>query len=222
MLLRQEKQHAALPILKALVESNPENERDLLLYAQCLTDADQTETAISVLSGFLSLQPKSLPARILLASALQAAGRAEDAFNTLRAVELDFTDDPQFQFAYFEAASRAGHDLDAHNAMQALVRLRDAGKVSEKALRRADVSDVVEYARSFHENEKAHQEYLQGKLPWLALAELERNPVLWAWFLLRKGRPGSPTTSRSRAVFHLQHKLRDGVARRLWQSTGRY
>jgi len=184
VLLRLEDTLGALPILKTLVELNPENEADLLLYAQSLRDVDQTETAVSELSSFLVRQPASLPARILLASALQVVGRAEDAFKTLQQIESEFKDEPHFQFAFFEAASRAGHDLDAHNAMQVLVRLREAGKVSEKALWKAPVSEVVEYAKSFHEKlENAHREYLQGKLPWLALAELERNPVLWAWFL---------------------------------------
>ena len=184
VLLRLNDTIGALPILKSLVEHNPDNEADLLLYAQSLRDVDQTETAISELSRFLILRPASLPARILLASALQAAGRQEEAFKSLQQSESDYKDEPHFQFALFEAASRAGHDLDAHNAMQALIRLQEVGKVSEKALWRAPISEVVEYAKSVHEKLKnAHLEYLQGKLPWLALAELEHNPVLWAWFL---------------------------------------
>ncbi len=183
-LLRLQDKVGALPVLQQLVQDDPGNDDDVLLYAQCLIDLSDTATSISVLSQFLSLKPESRDARLLLAYALEGTGNPREAFESLQSVQQNFLDDPQFQFAYFEAASRAGRDLDAHNAMQALLRLREAGKVSEKALWQANISDVVEYAKSHHAGiQKAGQEYLQGKLPWIALAAMERNSLLWAWFL---------------------------------------
>jgi tetratricopeptide (TPR) repeat protein len=183
-LLRLQDKPSALPVLRQLLKDDPGNDGDVLLYAQCLIDLSDTTTSISVLSEFLSVKPTSRDARLLLAYALEGVGRPKDAFDTLQSVQQHFQDDPQFQFAYFEAASRAGRDLDAHNAMQVLLRLREAGKVSEKALWQTNVSEVVEYSKSFNEGiQKAGQDYLQGKLPWVALAEMERNSLLWAWFL---------------------------------------
>jgi len=174
----------ALPHLEAVHERLPADTTFALTLAKCHADIGQIDLAIGVLREHIRLSPRAITPKLYLSSLLQAQNRPVEAFDLLRPEFETHSKDPTFLGAYLGAAHRANQDAEGHRALTRMLELRDAGTIPDDVLRPAPMEELVAHFEKHRARvDAASADALKGRMPWIAIAEVENSPPYWAWFV---------------------------------------
>jgi tetratricopeptide (TPR) repeat protein len=162
----------------------PDDEEVIVNLAVSYSFSGDVDRALSVLvpgPGKHELPYRILKTRVQL---LRTVGRQNEAFDEFAKAKGAHWDEPEYLVPYMELAYSAGKEDQAHEAVMRLQLLQQQGLVDEKLMRHVSLEEMRGW---FEQVAKRHDEIrryiLQGKMTWLAAAEMQGEVPIWAWLL---------------------------------------
>lgn len=176
-----EDNHAA-DLFLTLAKDQPDVESHWLNAATCLVRAGRPEEAVESLETVCAKPEPPLQAVVGLAQILVERGRAKDAFSALKRHQERFWTQYEFVGSYWSVAFAAEEEGAGHEAFVQMRRLQDEGAAPEDVLVEKTLDDLLSMAKAHQEHRaKAAMDVLSGGVPWLMVAELQREPAYRAW-----------------------------------------
>ncbi|MHC4407063.1 MAG: tetratricopeptide repeat protein, partial [Planctomycetota bacterium] len=155
---------------------------DNLDYAGCLTHSGAPEKALEVYEELCSLDEPPVSAIVSRAHVLKSLNRPTDAFASLHETRADYWDEPEFVAVYWDAASAADEDRNAHQALERLLQLQQEGLTEQQYLRPATCKDLEEHVEDFRKRRKlGFEQLIRGRLPWLLVDTALGSEPYWGW-----------------------------------------
>lgn len=118
------------------------------------------------------------------AQMLRSVGKINEAFDEIEKAKSEHWEEPDYLVGYMDLAYSAGKEKKAHKAFTKLQELHQKGVVDEKLMRPVSLDEVrkwIEGAAKRHDEIRRY--ILQGKMTWLAAAEMQGEVPLWSWLL---------------------------------------
>ncbi len=185
MLLADAKEYLeAAKHFEVLRAAQPDDEAVIVNLAVSYCFAGDLDRALSVLApapGETSLPYGLLKTR---SQVLWSTGRVSEAFDELAKAKSEHWEEPEYLVRYMELAYSAGKEKEAHEAVTKLQELHQKGVVDEKLMRPVSLEEMRKWIEGVAKRHDEIRRYLlQGKMTWLAAAEMQREVPLWSWLL---------------------------------------
>jgi len=173
--------HAA-DIFLSLAEAQPDALVHQMNAATCLIGAGRPDEAAESLEKVCQQPEPPLQAVISLAQILVERGRPKDAFAVLKRNQDRFWAEYQFVGSYWSIAFAAEEEEAGHDAFVQMRILQAEGAAPEDFLLEKTLDDVLGMVKDHQEHRaEAAMNILSGRLPWLMMAEMYREPAYRAW-----------------------------------------
>lgn len=175
----------ALVHYRVLREIEPQEVTHAVNIAVSLSYLGKHDAALNELDRFLTVEgTDQLPAILTQSSILRSVGRVEESFTALQSKKNLFWDKPDFLSAYMVIGYAAQKDSEASKAMLHLLELQQQGAVESEVLHSASIEDVKALlSKTVSRRKETAQQIIQGKMLWLAAAEMRNEAAYWAWHL---------------------------------------
>lgn len=168
-------------ILRAI---KPEDEAVHVNLAVSYSFAGDTDRALAVLvpkAGEDMLPLSLLKIRVQI---LESTGRVDDAFQELAKGKDIHWEEPAYLLGYMKLGYASGREKEAHKALAKLQELHERGVVDEQLMRPASLDDVRQLIEAgVKRADELRRLTLQGKVPWITAAQIQREVPLWSWLL---------------------------------------
>lgn len=147
----------------------PSNEATALNYASCLALSGEAEDALTVLNDECGQEGVSARPVLMRAHLLFALGRPKPALDSLKPFREQFWGDYRFLLAVLQLGYAAEEEDVAHAAFKRLIELQRSGDLPEGVFDRHTVEELPSMMEAWRgQQERINQEYLRGRLPWIA------------------------------------------------------
>jgi tetratricopeptide (TPR) repeat protein len=194
---------AAAEAYKEVVRLQPTDATAVTNLSASLAAAGRRQEAIESLDSLIQRAP-TVELVVTKAQLLHAFGQADKAFSSLLPHEAAFWSSPSYLLAYLSLAHAAQKDDSGHRALTRLIELQAAGEVPATLLKAVSTDEVVEVLREGKARDDKTQELVvQGKAPWLLVAELLHRVAYWDWGLRTQPLKWTPDDPLNRARFSI-------------------
>jgi len=173
---------------RALHDAEPDNLEHTIDLAYCLAQLYRVEESLILYDMACNVQNPNLRAVLGHAELQLSLGNPDKACALLLQFRDIFWDSPDFLLALMNTSYSAGDDELAHKALCKLTELRSTGSVDDNAFKIVHTDEALEIFKEFikaaeERNRFVHKEMVNGRMPWVWVAQLSSNAVYWAWRL---------------------------------------
>ena len=165
-----------------VAELRPEDAEATLRQAQSLAWSGKLDKAAAVLDTKCQGEQPHLDAVLLRANLLHAAGRPDQAMESIVPLRRFFWDEPQYLLTFLSLGFAANREREGHEALQHLLELQKRGQVSSEYIQPHGIEDVkawFESRRAFRD--EVNRLYLAGRVPWVFVEELGNRATYEGW-----------------------------------------
>jgi hypothetical protein len=171
---------------RALHEAEPKNPDHTVNLAICLAHLYRPKESLALYAEACGLDMPDIRAVIGRAELHLSLADPDAAFASLQDFRQRFWNDPNFLLAFMNTAYAVGNEEAAHEALEALNKLREAGLVEPNAFRMIPTDEGIEMLkkRVKHAQERTehlHSEMLKGRMPWVWAEQVSGNAIYWGW-----------------------------------------
>lgn len=191
MALHQQQQYEpAAKLLTQLAEERLEEPSHAINSAACLVQLGRPEDAVEALAKVCHRPDPPLQAVIGLAQLLVERDRPKEAFVLANQHRQRFWNQYEFVGSYWSIAFAAQDESAGHEAFVQMRLLQAQGAAPADILVEKTLDDLIDLVKGYGEQERqSATAILQGRVPWLMVAELHHEPAYRAWAQRTGGRP---------------------------------
>lgn len=184
VLFGMDKASEAKEHLEFVLEHEPENIEIVRSLAQLSIESGDPDKAVEVLQSHHPKILGSVEATLLLASLYRSSGNPQKSVQLVKEAIEQVGEKKELLFALLEHGYAAATEDDANEALQKLIKLKEAGAVEDTELRSGSLDEFAEELKT----RRAHREKIlehirKARVPWLLLTDLENTSPWWTWAL---------------------------------------
>lgn len=172
----------AAALLTELTDELPSEPEHAVNAAACLVQLGRPEEAVDVLKYACQRQNPPLDAVVGLAQLLVERDRPKEGFDLLRQHKERLWNRYEFVGVYWSIAFAAEEEREGHDAFVQMRTLQARGAAPSDIVVEKSLDDMVEFIKSGNERDREIASLiLQGRAPWLMVADLLNEPAYRAW-----------------------------------------